>query len=217
VSEHAPNNRENTASGRSGGLFGLPEDDREAVQGDGYKGGAFKGFLAAQNKVNEQNLVSDQWLTTLFRRTANALHPDKERNEDLRSEKQELMAQLLAAREQKDVFSLLNMYMQYVDGNDLFVTDETMGKLCAQLNEQKHQLADEKQYILHQHPEVAELYKKLHCRSKKKRDKNIERHIQDIQQSTQQMLEFVVSLRNLEILKMHLADRYQEHCDKECG
>ena len=168
-----------------------------------------------ENKVIEQNLLGDQWLRAIFRRTANALHPDKERDDTLRGEKQELMAQLLAAREEKNVVSLLKMYMQYVDGSDLLITDETMGQLCAQLNKQKKQLADEKQDMLYENPVLAELYKKLHSRSKKKRDKNIERHIQGVQESTQQMLEFIVSLQSLEILKIHLADRYEEYCHGE--
>jgi hypothetical protein len=210
--ENPSKERENPKSGFQEELFGFSEDDPKV-----FRGGPFEELFTPGIKAEEQDLVNDQWLRSIFRRTANALHPDKERNEALRSEKQNLMAQLLAAREEKDVFSLLNLYMQYVEGSDLLITDETMGKLCAQLNKQKNQLTEEKQEILYESPMYSELYKKLHSRNKKKREKNIERHIRGVRESTQEMLEFVVSLRNLKILKIHLEHRYEEHFYEEHG
>jgi DNA-binding ferritin-like protein len=162
-------------------------------------------------KPREQNLFSDKWLRTIFRRTANALHPDKETNEARREKKEGLMTQLIITREENDVFGLLNLYMQYVGSEDLLITHETMEKLCEQLKEQKDELADQKDQILYENPMTAALYEQFHNRSKKRRDKNIERHIQRVQESTQALLEFVASLRNLTVLKRHLEHRHQEN------
>ena len=109
------------------------------------------------------------------------------------------------------MFGLLNLYMQYVGSEDLLITHETMEKLCEQLKEQKDQLVEEKDQILYENSMTAALYEQLHNRSKKRREKNIERHIQRVQESTQALLEFVASLRNLTVLKRHLEHRYQEH------
>ena len=57
----------------------------------------------------------------------------------------------------------------------------------------------------------AALYENLHSRSKKKREKNIELHVQRVHESTQELLEFVTSLRNLKVLKTQLEHRYEQH------
>ena len=199
-------NSENPDSESQDDLFGFAENE------DIHE--AFEDFFAGEDlpeKPKEKNILSDKWLKTLFRRTANALHPDKERNADLRKEKEGLMSQLLTARDEKDVFSLLNLYMQHVDSDDLLITDDTMGKLCEQLKEQKNQLTEERYQILYENPMYAALYESLHSKSDKKRERNIELHIQRVEESTHEFSQFVTSLRNLKILKIHLGDRYEEH------
>ncbi|MBV1919676.1 MAG: hypothetical protein KUG73_03270 [Pseudomonadales bacterium] len=175
---------------------------------------AFEDFFSGENiseKPKEKNILSDKWLRTIFRRTANALHPDKERNEGLRKEKERLMSQLLTARDEKDVFSLLNLYMQHVDSDDLLVTDDSMEKLCEQLREQKNQLKEDRYQILHENPMYAALYENLHSRNNKTRERNIALHIQRVEESAHDFSQFVASLRNLKVLKVHLSDRYEEH------
>lgn len=199
-------NKESSDSESQDDLFGFAEDDN--IHED------FENFFAGEDlpeKPKEKNILSDKWLRTIFRRTANALHPDKERNADLRKEKEGLMTQLLTARDEKDVFSLLNLYMQYVDSDDLLITDETMGKLCEQLKEQKNQLTEDRDQILYENPIYAALYENLYSKSSKKRERNIEMHIQHVEESTHGLSQFVASLRNLKILKVHLGDRYEEH------
>lgn len=189
-------------------LFGFADD--EAIYEDSYE--TAEDFFADefQEKTAEKNIFSDKWLRTIFRRTANALHPDKERNADRIKEKEELMTQLLIARDEKDVFSLLNLYMQHVDSDDLLVTDETMKNICQQLKEQKIQLTQERSQIFYENPMSAALYKSIHNNNAKKRERNIELHIQRVKESTDEFSEFVTSLRNLEILKHYLRDRYEE-------
>ena len=159
----------------------------------------------------ENNVFSDKWLRTIFRRTANALHPDKERNAALRKEKEGLMSQLLTARDDKDVYSLINLYMQYVDSDDLLIAEDTMRKLCEQLREQKNQLTEERHQILYENPMYAALYESLHSKNNKKRERKIALHIQRVEESTHEFSQFVASLRNLKVLKVHLNDRYEDH------
>jgi len=192
-------------------LFGIFGNGEDRDTGDDP---IFEDFFTSEDpleKPREQNLFSDKWLRTIFRRTANALHPDKERNDAIRKEKEGLMAQLLITRQENDVFGLLNLYMQHVGSEDLLITHETMEKLCEQLKEQKDQLVEEKDQILYENPMNAALYESLHSRSKKTRDKNIERHIRGVQASIQDLLEFVASLRNLTVLKRHLEQRYEQN------
>ena len=192
-------------------LFGSVGNGEDRDTGDNP---TFEDFFTNEGpleKLREQNLFSDKWLRTIFRRTANALHPDKERNEARRKKKEGLMTELIITRQENDVFGLLNLYMQYVGSEDLLITHETMEKLCEQLKEQKDQLAEKKDQILYENPMTAALYEQFHNRSKKRRDKNIEHYIQRVQESTQALVEFVASLRNLTVLKRHLENRHQEN------
>ena len=210
---HDAMNNDNPESGFQDDLFGSGEGDGND---DIHKNaeGFFTGedpFEHSSQLPKEKNIFSDKWLRTLFRRTANALHPDKERNAELRKEKEGLMTQLLAARDDKDVYSLLSLYMQHVDSDDLLIGEDTMGKLCEQLKEQKNQLTEERVQILYENPMYAALYENLHSKNSKKLERNIEQHIQRVEESTHEFSQFVTSLRNLKVLKEHLSDRYDEH------
>lgn len=56
------------------------------------------------------NLMDAAWIKRLFRRCAQKLHPDQERDPDQRELKQEQMAALLQARDDDDLLRLLQIY-----------------------------------------------------------------------------------------------------------
>lgn len=198
-------------------IFGFSNDD--AYDGFFEQGDSNADNIhhATSHKVND--IFNDKWLRTIFRRTANALHPDKERNEYEKKNKEKLMSELLKYRDEKDIFSLLNLYMQHVDSDDLTINDSTMTALCEQLKEQKKQLSEERQEILHDNPYQFILYKQLYSKSPKKQKQNIERHIENVKNSSDEFTEFVASLRNLKILKLHLSERFDDkrfaHFDRD--
>jgi len=162
--------------------------------------------------LSEKVTINDKWLKTVFHRTAKALHPDKEKDDKRKLEKEKLISQLMVAREENDVFTMLSLYTQYAkyDEADLLIADETMEGLCTQLSLQISQLEEENRSILYSNPVQASLYELLYSKSKKTRDKNINRHINDVKNSINELSSFVLSLRNLKILKTHLEDRYDE-------
>ena len=207
---HDAMNNDNPESEFQDDLFGFDMgDDSDNTFDDFFTGAGPSGHSPEPPKEN--NILSDKWLRTIFRRTANALHPDKERNAALRKEKEGLMSQLLTARDDKDVYSLINLYMQYVDSDDLLIAEDTMRKLCEQLREQKNQLTEERHQILYENPMYAALYESLHSKNNKKRERKIALHIQRVEESTHEFSQFVASLRNLKVLKVHLNDRYEDH------
>ncbi|MBV1919706.1 MAG: hypothetical protein KUG73_03430 [Pseudomonadales bacterium] len=133
---HDAMNSDNPESGFQDDMFGSGMGEDMGEDSDKSYDDFFTGADPSEHSLEppkEKNIFSDKWLRTIFRRTANALHPDKERNAALRKEKEGLMAQLLTARDDKDVYSLINLYMQHVDSDDLLIAEDTMGKLCEQL------------------------------------------------------------------------------------
>jgi len=66
------------------------------------------------NLDDEDDFLNARWFTILFRKTAQAVHPDREPDPELAQEKAGLMARLLGARQQGDIFTVLELYSEHV-------------------------------------------------------------------------------------------------------
>jgi hypothetical protein len=64
--------------------------------------------------------ITNQIFQRLFRSTAAKLHPDREPDPALRDVKQGLMSDLLKARKTGDVMTILELYQEYVDREQIF-------------------------------------------------------------------------------------------------
>lgn len=73
--------------------------------------------------IPEEDIDTKTFVSPLFRRLAQVLHPDKEPDPSKRAVKQELMRQALDARAQGDVDVLLDLYQQHV-GEDVNLIDD---------------------------------------------------------------------------------------------
>lgn len=67
----------------------------------------------AIEKEQEKLLTKD--IKVLYRELAIQLHPDREPDEALKAEKEELMKQLTKAKEEDDLFELLRLHMEHLD------------------------------------------------------------------------------------------------------
>jgi len=76
----------------------------------------------------------------LFRRIANAVHPDREQDENRKAEKHELMSTCLQARDAGDVAKLLSLYAAHVGDLPSNWSDESTGELVTALEKQLRQL-----------------------------------------------------------------------------
>jgi len=203
--------KDSKASGYQEDMFGFSgfEEESEADSSND-----FNDFFEEESYTetpNNSGILNDEWLKKIFRRAANALHPDKESDQLKKLEKEKLMSQLLVAREKNDVFSLLNIYTQHVDGDDLHISKDSMKNLCEQITIQKQLLDEEKFKIIYENPIYISIYENLYSKSKKTQDKKIERHLKQINESILDLSQFVSNLRNLKILKAHLESRYDEY------
>ena len=191
-------------------MFGFSgfESENESVDQNNYEDVFGEGL--GQEKQKNKDFLSDKWLKVMFRRAANALHPDKESDEEKKLEKEILMSQLLTARDQNDIFSLLNIYVQHVDSGTLEIAEESMENLCEQLNNQKKRLDEEKYKIIYENPHYASIYDTFYSKNKKTQNKKIERHLKQVNDSIRDLSQFSTSIRNLKVLKVHLASRYDD-------
>lgn len=76
----------------------------------------------------------------LFRRLARALHPDREQDEALKGEKHRLMSECLRARDERDIDTLLSLYVAHVGELPDALADGGTDALERLLRDQLHEL-----------------------------------------------------------------------------
>ena len=74
-------------------------------------------------------LYSDKQITKLYRQLAKQLHPDKETDEEKKSEKSALMQQLSQAKKDKDVVALFILAQQHLLQNKMVIDEDMLERL----------------------------------------------------------------------------------------
>ena len=82
----------------------------------------------------------DRLVARLFRRLARVLHPDREPDEARRRDKHALMSDCLRAREERDIDTLLSLYVEHVGALPGDVVDDDPAELVALLRRQLAEL-----------------------------------------------------------------------------
>lgn len=148
--------------------------------------------------------IDDKWLKQLFRRAAQALHPDREQDPECRAHKEKQMTALLQARDDNDILSLLQLYQQHVSDTCLQVPESVFEALCDSVEAQLEKLDMEKLQYLYADPQRIRVHNLLYAGTRKKQQQNLDRLLKDIRLMGQQIPEAVQSLRNLNGLKQGL-------------
>ncbi len=164
-------------------------------------------FHQSNSDPRTSQLINEKWIRNLFRRTARALHPDKEQDPVKREHKQVLMGELLNARDNQDIMSMMLLYNEHVDDSELALAEDEMLSLCSMLEDQQYQLDDDRLDIINQSELHASLHETLHSANKKTRDQKLNQHLVRVQNGIDQEFKMVDYLRNLSRLKEVLEER----------
>ncbi len=157
-----------------------------------------------------QRLMDGSWARGLFRRTVQALHPDRESDPERRKVKEDLMQQLLAARERDDIMTLLQLYSEHVAEDDLVLAEQEMTTACELMESRLEQLRLEHAACIYDSPQRLLVHELLYSPSQKKREKNIQAWARQLKVEAQQNQRLVEELRNLTVLKDVLAQRREQ-------
>lgn len=98
---------------------------------------------------------------SIYRQLAKVFHPDLERDEELKQEKEELMKQLTIAYEKNDLHTLLSLELAWIqkeENNPGQLTDDKLGIYNEVLKEQVYELEQDISDTLH-HPRYQPLQK----------------------------------------------------------
>jgi hypothetical protein len=182
-------------------FFGFDESDEETAD----TGEAFQS--TPTDGVAPERLINGDWIRGIFRRTAHALHPDREPDVVKRQDKHALMTRLLSARKEEDVITILELYCEHVAGGELQVADAELDTICQLMANRIDALQSEKDQRLHADSLESMVYELLHGKSKRLRERKLERLIDDIRARAGDLVGLVGDLRNLDCLREVLRAR----------
>jgi len=157
--------------------------------------------------------LNDEVFKRLFRQTAAALHPDKEPDEHRRNTKHELMAQLLKARKQNDLVTVLKLHEQYAQASsELTDTDQVAleSVLANYLSQQQTRLKE----IVMQSPMHQMAYHEFYHRKPATVTRRIKKHLKKIQKRHESLTDFMAHVKTLKSLKPVLEQRYDEQQER---
>ena len=178
------------------------------------EGDAFHAGPTAAASVDPDRLINGDWIRGIFRRTALALHPDRELDAAKREDKHTLMARLLEARKQEDVITILELHSEHVAGGELQVADAELDAICQLIQNRIDALEAEKQRGLYSNPTRHMVFELLHGNSKRARERKLGEFIRDIRARARYVDGLVGELRNLTCLREALLERrYAQNFD----
>ncbi len=167
--------------------------------------------ITDQTRSNTEQLLNGDWLKGLFRRTARALHPDKENDPAKQEEKHRLMTRLLQARKQEDVVTIMELYSEHVSSEALSIDNDSMDAICEVLEERIEDLDERQLGYLMALPHRRMMHDLLYGKSKQIRERKIKEIIKQIRKENRETDEVVKELRNLTVLRQHLKYRRHSH------
>lgn len=192
-------------------LFGFDDIEPEAEAFDGDPDDNEPDWMNEEQEDQiGRNVMDGSWAKDLFRRAAQALHPDRELDPEQRQHKQERMRDLLKARKHGDIMAMLTIYSESVGDADIVVAEQEMTAVCDALEGQLEALEFEQQEYIHSHPSRHLVFQIFYHRSKKERAQRIREWEQDLKHEKQDLRDMVAYLRNLTRLKSVLEDRRGE-------
>lgn len=161
-----------------------------------------------RNKL--KSLFKASELNKLYKALANRLHPDKEKNQALKAHKSELMSQLAQAKKNKDAFTIISMYQQYIPDNNLELDSEISETLFSLLNEKLNELDSEYAQIKTPGGLAGMVWQRFGEKTKKAMKHNLALHLSDLEQSQQQITLLLAQTKTVKVLKQQLAERYEQ-------
>jgi len=188
-------------------LFGFDDIPPQADQTDPETGydDPFADLWAPQEA--DTKITDSAWLKGLFRRAAQALHPDREADPQQQRQKQQKMKELLHARKHNDVMSMLAIYSETIGEHDIHVAETEMLTICELLEQQIEELEFEQMEYVESHPERSFAHAVLYDRSKKRRAQLLKNWRDQLEAEAEENRQLVARLRNLTVLKEALGER----------
>jgi len=154
--------------------------------------------------------ITNELLKRLFRQTAAVLHPDKEPEAHRRKEKHELMSQLLKARKERDLITIVKLHEEHSTADSAFSLEDEQALeevLVDYLNQQRSRMEE----IVEQSPMHMMAYSEFYSQKPATVTRKINAHLKNINVRHEAMRHFMTEVKTLKRLKEVLSERYEAH------
>lgn len=158
--------------------------------------------------THEKTPNNDDVFKRLFRQTAAALHPDRETDESLRQEKHALMSQLLKARKERDLVTIVKLHEQHTTVESALSGDDEQA-LEAVLVDYLNQQQSRMQEIIEQSPMHRMAYSEFYSKKPATVTRRINAHLRKIRERRRSIGYFISDVTTLKNLKKVLEERYE--------
>jgi hypothetical protein len=180
-------------------------------------GGADDWFQEHEEKQQQAEILNGQdlpsqmmdkdWIKTLFRRAAQNLHPDRESDSEKRRVKEQRLSELLSARKENDILTMLKIYSEATDSQQIELEEKEMSVICDMLEDQLNDLKLQQNIFIHSNPERLLVYELLYHKNSKKRQQALKLWQQELVQESDHNRHLVAYMRNIKNLKEILNER----------
>lgn len=170
---------------------------------------AVDSWWSSPDPDNEHELATsvsldDSAFNRLFRQAAAALHPDREADSDKQAEKHELMVQLLRARDERDLVTLLGLHERFAVAESV-LSNADEAKLEAVLLEHLQVLRVRRESIILQSRQHFMVFRRFYHCDPAESDARLACHMVELRRRKASMRQFISQVHTLKDLQSYLS------------
>lgn len=190
------------------------EDDMDKDALNPFAEAFFEEFAQQQRATEEARQAEGQALkemmktssiNRLFRKVARVLHPDRERDEGAREEKNRLMGALLHARQTNDIPMIFSLYAEHVGESPLQELAGDLKGVTQLLQRQYAHLREQKHGIIEEEPFAAAMYRRFYQKSDQAVQRALRKYVIELEDRTLNLQHLREDVTTLSKLKWYLA------------
>ena len=185
------------------------EDDIEWGSEDGFSQSDDENHFEPSYHQASDTLYSDKQITKLYRQLAKQLHPDKETNEEKKSEKSALMQQLSQAKKDKDVVALFMLAQQHLPDHEMVMDEDMLERLKMTLTEKIEQLNLDYQDLKHGGDIKNIIWQRFGGGNKASRQKGLREYREHLKKESQELLAQSQEVKTVKQIQERLKQRME--------
>jgi hypothetical protein len=161
-----------------------------------------------------KQLMKSGEINKLYKKLANLLHPDKLKDKSKQAEYLAAMKELITARKNKDLFSLLSLAQRYLPDHDLAIDKKQEKQLSLALDIKLKDLQAEYLDMANSPTNEAKIWCRFHDKNKRQQEKNLEEQRHWVERMIEDTDIIIANTSNVKNLKAYLRD-FNERMNRE--
>jgi hypothetical protein len=190
--------------------FGDEQDQSEDSFEENYFHEEYEQHIGKHDTKVLEKLFKGSQLNKMYKRLAAKLHPDKENDVDNKARMHALMQQLVSARKNKDVFTMLSLYHDHIDDDSFNFDAETITAIESLLEQKVSELNYELRQLKSDNTLECIVWNRFKGRSNKITTQNIQNHMTQLTEEADNINYFILKTKTVKILQVELSVRIEQ-------